>query len=185
MFHECVGSHKVPSLWVRWSYYLTLAKTLHWSVSNACGHRSPQAVMIVHLRIAGLWSIPWSSQFWAQLCYLSRCSMGFGIWSAASGVAKHIRDPLETIAFLNHYANIGLTVTMSRLVDSWPTCKCCHWLRRTSIYGWGLLQTQHVSLWEKQNNRRTHEWSRADELWYHWRTDGWCGKTHGWLGGMT
>ena len=26
--------------------------------------------------------------------------MGFGIWSAASGVAKHVRDPLGTIAFL-------------------------------------------------------------------------------------
>ena len=110
-----------------------------------------------------------------------------GLWDMVCSICcgKTYKGSPGNHCFLNHYANIGLTVTMSRLVDFWPTCKCCHWLRRTSIYGWGLLQTQHVSLWEKQNNRRTHEWSRADELWYHWRTDGWCGKTHGWLGGMT
>ena len=109
-----------------------------------------------------------------------------GLWDIVCSIwrGKTYKGSPGNHWFLNHYANIGL---QSLWADLWILG--LHENVATGYgapaYGWGLLQTQHVSLWEKQNNRRTHEWSWADELWYHWRTEGWCGNTHGWLGGMT
>ena len=46
-----------------------------------------------------------------------------GLWDMVCSIwcGKTYKGSPGNHCFLNHYANIGLTVTMSRLVDSWPT----------------------------------------------------------------